>query len=371
MERVIHTPEGVRDIYNGECEQKRKLEKRLHKVMRSYGYKDIETPTFEFFDVFSREIGTTPSKDLYKFFDREGNTLVLRPDFTPSVARAVAMYFMEETKPIRLCYSGSTFINSSSYQGRLKEATEMGVEFVGDPSADSDAEILSLIVDLLCTAGLKKFQVSLGEVEFFKSFLEEADMCPEDIKILRSLISDKNNFGVEEFVDTRKLPEHLKNAFLKLPQLFGGPEILEEAKSLAVNERAKNAIERLERIYEILAVYGCEKYIAFDLGMVSKLNYYTGIIFQAFTYGTGQPIIKGGRYDQLLKHFGKPSPSIGFAMPMENLMNALSRQNITMEVYDDIETITYNGDTYKDAIQRAKELRRDGKNVKLMREDIL
>ena len=89
MERMFHTPEGVRDVYNGECEQKLVLEERLHTVLRSYGYQDIETPTFEYFDVFSREVGTIPSKDLYKFFDREGNTLVLRPDFTPSIARAV------------------------------------------------------------------------------------------------------------------------------------------------------------------------------------------------------------------------------------------------------------------------------------------
>ena len=120
MERTIHTPEGVRDIYSQECARKRVLQKKLHKVFVSYGYEDIETPTFEFFDVFSQEIGTIPSKDLYKFFDREGNTLVLRPDITPSVARAASMYFLEKDKSqvIRLCYQGSTFLNSSSYQGR-------------------------------------------------------------------------------------------------------------------------------------------------------------------------------------------------------------------------------------------------------------
>lgn len=89
MNRLFHTPEGVRDIYNGECQEKLVLQENLHKVLRTYGYQDIETPTFEYFDVFSDEVGTTPSKDLYKFFDREGNTLVLRSDFTPSIARLV------------------------------------------------------------------------------------------------------------------------------------------------------------------------------------------------------------------------------------------------------------------------------------------
>ncbi len=371
MERMIHTPEGVRDVYNGECAQKHELERRLHRVVHSYGYEDIETPTFEFFDVFSREIGTTPSKDLYKFFDREGNTLVLRPDFTPSIARATAMYFMEEEKPIRLCYSGSTFQNSSSYQGRLKEATEMGVEFIGDGSAAGDAEVLALAVDLLKKSGLTKFQLSVGEVEFFKSLLEEAQMPKETVMELRARISGKNYFGVEELIDEQCLNEELKNTFRRLPQLFGGVEILEEAKMLTRNEKAQRAIRRLEEIYQILSYYGCEEYISFDLGMLSKFNYYTGIIFQAYTYGTGQAIIKGGRYDHLLKYFGKSASSIGFALPMENLMSALSRQNIPIEVKNEVTYVYYNDATLQDAIRQATELRLAGKNVKMMREDMV
>ena len=95
MERLLHTPDGVRDIYNDECERKVRLQNRLHEGLKSYGYRDIETPTFEFFDVFNKSVGTTPSKDLYKFFDREGNTLVLRPDITPSIALAVSKYFQQ------------------------------------------------------------------------------------------------------------------------------------------------------------------------------------------------------------------------------------------------------------------------------------
>ena len=90
MKQLLHTPEGVRDIYKDECARKLALTNRLHKVLHLYGYHDIQTPSFEYFDVFSREIGTTPSRELYKFFDKEGNTLALRPDFTPSIARSAA-----------------------------------------------------------------------------------------------------------------------------------------------------------------------------------------------------------------------------------------------------------------------------------------
>ena len=102
--QLVHTPEGVRDIYGKEYAKKLAVEDFIHKQLNLYGYQDIQTPTFEFFDVFSKEIGTTPSKELYKFFDKEGNTLVLRPDFTPSMARCAAKYFMDEDIPIRFCY---------------------------------------------------------------------------------------------------------------------------------------------------------------------------------------------------------------------------------------------------------------------------
>ena len=131
-DQLLHTPDGVRDIYNGECRQKLLLQEKLHEVLKRYGYRDIQTPTFEFFNIFSKEIGTTPSKDLYKFFDKDGNTLVLRPDFTPSIVRSAAKYYTDDKIPVRLCYMGNTFINSSSYQGRLKENTQCGAELIGE-----------------------------------------------------------------------------------------------------------------------------------------------------------------------------------------------------------------------------------------------
>ena len=208
--QILHTPEGVRDIYNGECRRKQFIQDQLHQVLLSYGYEDIQTPTFEFFDVFSREIGTVPSRELYKFFDREGNTLVLRPDVTPSIARAVAKYFTEEDMPVRLCYMANTFINSSELQGRLKETTQLGAELIGDGSAETDAELLALVVESLLKSGLKEFQVSVGHVDFFQSLLKEAGL-PEEMELeLREFISNKNIFGVKELLDPLELPDPLK-----------------------------------------------------------------------------------------------------------------------------------------------------------------
>lgn len=331
MQRLFHTPEGVRDIYNNECAQKLYLQNKLHRVFENYHYQDIETPTFEYFEVFNEEVGTTSSKDLYKFFDREGNTLVLRPDFTPSIARAAAMYFEEKDMPVRLCYQGNTFVNNSSYQGRLKESTQMGVEFIGDSAVEADVEVLSMAIEMMMAAGLQEFQFSIGQVDFFKALIEESKMNEETIENLRTLISNKNIFGVEELLDRMSLRDGLKEAFLQLPELFGGVEVLDRARALANNGKARDAIRRLRQIFDLLEQKGYGKYISFDFGMLSKYEYYTGIIFQAYTYGTGEPVAKGGRYDNLMEHFGKPEPAVGFGVTMDQLMIALSRQNIQID----------------------------------------
>ena len=149
-----------------------------------------------------------------------------------------------------------------------------------------------------------------------------------------------------------------------MPYLFGDAEILKKAKKLTSNQRAIRAIHRLEEIYEILKCYGYENYVTFDLGMLSKYRYYTGIIFQAYTYGTGEPIVKGGRYDNLLEHFGKAAAASGFGISIDQLMLALSRQNIPVTVPEEEEIIlSYTIENRRDAIVQAVNLRREGKRV--------
>ncbi len=368
--QILHTPEGVRDIYNGECRRKNHVQEVLHGVLHSYGYEDIQTPTFEFFDVFSKEVGTVASRELFKFFDREGNTLVLRPDITPSIARAVAKYFTEEDMPVRLCYVANTFINNSDFQGRLKENTQLGAELIGDGSVEADAELIALVAESLLKTGLTEFQVSIGHVDFFKSLLRESRLSEETEAALRELISNKNIYGVRELLDPLPIRLGLKEAFAAVPDLFGSVEILEKADACAVTEDAKRALERLRRIYDLLCSYGYENYITFDLGVVSKYKYYTGIIFQAYTYGTGEAVAKGGRYDTLMDHFGKPAPATGFAFVVDRLLNALSRQTVAMDVKVPKAMIVYRASQAELAIQKAVELRGQGMAVELVPERI-
>ncbi len=364
--RLLHTPEGVRDIYNMECARKRILQEKLHNLLKLYGYHAIETPTFEFFDIFSREIGTTPSKDLYKFFDREGNTLVLRPDMTPSIARCVAKYYGDEEFPVRLCYMGNTFINNSSYQGRLKENTQLGAELVGDNSVAADAEILALVVHALKTAGLQEFQLGVGHVDFFRGLVQAAKLPEETEDSLVELISNKNFFGVEELIDSLHLPQTLEELFAMLGSPCMTDDMLQRAKELAQGFPViLQALNRLEALMDVLPCYGVEKYITIEPGMLSSYHYYTGIIFAGYTFGSGEPIVKGGRYDQLMDYFGKHAPAIGFAVVIDQLLAALSRQKIEIPVENHQILIVYTKTKQKEAIEHAMILREQGTGAAL------
>ena len=371
--KLLHTPEGVRDIYGKEYARKLQVEQKLHDIIATYGYEDIQTPTFEFFDVFSKEIGTTSSKELYKFFDKEGNTLVLRPDFTPSMARCAAKYFMEDKAPIRFSYMGNTFTNTSNLQGKLKEVTQMGVELIDDASVEADAELISLVIEALKNTGLKRFQVSIGQVEYFKGLCEEAGLDEETEYDLRACISGKNFFAAQELLDERNVVAPYRDVLLKVADMFGNMTSLSDAKALVNNKRSLAAIERLEQLYEVLKLYGVEEYVSFDLGMLNKYNYYTGVIFKAYTYGVGDAVVKGGRYDNLLQRFGKEAPAVGFMITIDELIEALDRQRVELELPAPKEKLCYKASDKADfqaKLSRARELRANGIAVELIREDV-
>ena len=370
MRQSLHTPEGVRDIYGGACARKHYVEQKLFSVLTGYGYHPIETPSFEFFDIFGKEVGTTPSRDLYKFFDREGNTLALRPDITPSIARSAAKYYMDEELPLRFCYKGNTFINHHSLRGRLKECTQLGAELMGDAAGDADAELLSMIVDCLHAAGLKEFQISVGHADIFSGLTEAAELAQEEIAELRELLSNKNFYGVEAFVGGRDLPEDLKRCFGVLRCMYTSGEELEQFKQDArPYEKVYRALEWLQSLQELLLLYGIDGYVSFEPGMVSEYHYYTGILLAGYTYGTGEPIVKGGRYDRLLPMFGKNTPAIGFAIVVNQLLEALARQQIEVPLTHHTQLIVYTKEHQEDAVVTARKARGGGAQVELMRFD--
>lgn len=183
---LLHTPVGVRDVYGKECAVKLTIENNINKVFNLYGYHNIQTPTFEFFDIFNKERGSVASKNLYKFFDREGNTLVLRPDITPSIARLAAKYYMDVNVPIKLCYNANTYVNNSELQGKLKENTQLGCELINDDSVEADAEMIALAVESLKASGLGRISCRNRSCRFLQGLIEEAALMKKQKKIKRN-----------------------------------------------------------------------------------------------------------------------------------------------------------------------------------------
>ncbi len=362
---ILHTPDGVRDIYGMECGDRKIVTDKIHRVMKSYGYQDIDTPTFEFFDVFSEEINDADAKELYKFFDKEGNTLVLRPDFTPSIARCASKVLLESGEPVRVCYRGNTFLNTSNLQGKLKENENIGIELMNDNSLYADAEAIALLIEALKATGLNDFQISIGDADYYKGLCEEAGIDSETEEEIRTQITGKNYFAAENIMLSRDIPEKYISLIVKVSEFIGSDEALDMAQSQVSNERSLNAVKRLKKLYKVLTCYGVEKYVSFDLGMLSKFNYYTGVIFSAYTYGVGDAIAKGGRYDNLIGKYGKSAPSIGFSIVIDDLMSALYRQNAEIEHEKECIVVEYKEDEFEAALEKARELRNNGEIVVL------
>ena len=328
MNDLLHTPEGVRDIYNGEYEQKLLIESKVHEVFVKEGYRDIQTPTFEYYDLFDSNIGTTPGKDLYRFTDRDGETVVLRSDFTPSIARCAAKYFMEDESTLKFTYKGNTFSQTSELQGKLRETTQMGVDMIGDGSAEADIEVIMLACNAISAVSDKRFVISLSHIDFFKGLCEEIGLNAEAEIRLRDLVTNKNFVAARQYLIS-DLPEGINlndeqiDRIMRIEELAGGPDILNTAEVLVNNARSRSAIERLKQIYRSLSAAGMGDRIAFDLSMLNKYSYYTGVIFKAYMSGVGDAIAKGGRYDNLLKEFGKDAPAVGFVIVIDDLLQAV------------------------------------------------
>lgn len=365
---LLHTPGGVKDTYGVLCANKLKVQDAVHNVLRSYGFRDIQTPAFEYFDIFNKERGTVASKEMFKFFDRGNNTLVLRPDMTPPIARCVAKYYKDEHMQLRLCYIGNTFVNTDKYKGKLQEVTQAGAELFNDGSSDADAEMVALTAECLLKSGLKEFQIEAGHAGFFNGLAEEAGFSEKDTAKLRSLIESKNFFGVEDLLDNLTVSKELKEIFLKLPDMLNNlDEAIDFVKARSKSETVYKAMERLKKLESIIQSYGFGDYVTIDLSMLSNYNYYTGVIFRAYTYGNGEAVATGGRYDGLVSQFGKEAPAIGLAIVIDQLMTALSRQKLLdTDIVQGI-IILYPQSLRDVALKNAEEMRSKGKIVQLVR----
>ena len=363
---LLHTPDGFRDVYGEDCAAKSVVAAGMHKVMELYGFEEIEPPAFEFFNVFVQGASTVSTREMFKFFDRDGNTLVLRPDFTPGIARCAARYYAGEDFPIRLCYRGNTYRNTENYRGRPKEVTQLGAELINDASVDADAEMIAMLIECLKQSGMREFRLEIGHAEFLNGLLEEAALSEPQTRALKQLIAQKNVSGVEALLRDQEMDPQVRALLTDLPMLFGDlTEVCSQAERTK-SERSRKAVESLKRLHEILTSYGIEAYLTYDLGLLSAHDYYTGILFKAYTYGEGDALALGGRYDRLIAGFGKEAPSIGFAILLDPLMSALKHQGTPVAIPEKT-LVLYSAADRARAIEYANRLRSAGTLAAIVR----
>ncbi|MBE6047371.1 MAG: ATP phosphoribosyltransferase regulatory subunit [Clostridium sp.] len=362
MGKKYITPEGTRDIVLKECKIKRMLQKNIEKILDSWGYDEIITPTIEFYDTINSGFEALREEELYKFFDNKGKIMALRPDMTIPIARVVASKFKEVKEPLKFRYCANVFRVHESLGGKKNEYTDCGVELIGEVEEKSDLEILVTALDVLNVLEKYKYKLEIGNVRFFNSAVEELNLDYDEKTKLSQLIHRKSLKELEEYLDSLNLNERYRKLFLKLPWLFGGKEILEEGKKYCFNKEMKESIEYLKNLSKDLEQLGYGDIVYYDLGMVPTVNYYTGITFRGYVDGVGTTVLSGGRYDKLISKFGEDRPAVGFSINLDSVLDIIKDEEIQeKETY----IIFYNETNKVDAFKKSSELRNAGNVVKM------
>ena len=351
----LETPYGTRDFLPREAVAKRAVELNLAKLFSSFGYEEVVTPTMEYLETLTISGGQEIAPHLFKMFDRNNRTLALRHEMTTPIARMAVNRLKDSPMPLKLSYNSNVFRFRQNQPGRECEFYQAGVELLGISNAFADAEIIALAAQALSVSGLKEFKICLGQVEFASGLME--NLSPDiqaEIKsaIERHDIVALNNLDVD-------------SALKKIPTLQGGREILLAANSIAKNERSRRALDNLTEIYRLLEIYGVSDKITFDLGLIRDFDYYTGMVFEAYSPGVGYSLAGGGRYDHMLKDFGAACPATGFAVGIERILLARKFQGIAEDSRAKDFYLSYAAGLEVAAIRKAAELRATGKIVEI------
>ncbi len=364
-------PEGVSDCLPLECGAKRELIQKLKREFFLWGYDEIETPTFEYYDVFVGDTSSYLQENMIKFFDLKGRIMVLRPDITVPIARIAATKLMNERDILRLCYVQNAFGVREYNESSRSEYTQAGVELLGLGGCSADAEVISLAIHSILTAGLQGFKLDIGHAGYFKGLVEGLGLNEQEIEELRKLIDTKNTVDLEFALTRLKVAKEDKERILALPELFGEREVIAKAREIGKGEACQKALDNLEGILDILEDYGFAQYLSIDLSMLHNLNYYSGVIFRGITNEIGVPVLSGGRYDTLLSEFGRSAPAVGFAMGIKRMMIALEKQgNLYAPVCPKI-LVVCERETRRQAIAYVYEQRKKGISAVLEQQEVL
>ncbi len=315
-------PHGVQDRFLVEAARRRQAEMTVRECFARWGYQEVVPPTFEYYENLSVGASEELKEAMYRFFDHRGHTLALRADFTPQVARMAATKLFDQPMPLRCCYAGSLFRREEPQAGRKREFTQAGVELIGADTAEADAEVVALAIATLEALALRDFQINLGQMAFFRALTY--GLPADNLASIREAIDHKDSARLSAALARASLTRNCQSLLQRLPDLIGGPEVLDEAQSLSASltqrATAAAALERLAEVYRLLDAYGVADRVILDLSEVRGMDYYTGITFRGVAPGLGWPVVSGGRYDELIAHFGRSLAAVGFGLGIERAL---------------------------------------------------
>lgn len=323
--RKFATTPGTRDILPPESDRLVDVQSRVRERFRTFGFREVVTPAFEYSEVIEEPRLRDAS---FKLFDPDNQMLLLRPEMTTPIARLVAQRLQNSPPPYKLSYSLPVYRRASVGHGQSAEFHQAGVEVVGSTSPAEDAGTIALLVGVFESLGLEAgqdFNVVLGQTAFYEGYLRHA--APENGAEILEALAAKDLVGVGAL--TGGLPDEVAEGARAIPRLVGpatDDSILEEAAGYAVGDEAEAALDNLREILAHLEAHGCSEAVILDLGLIGRRNYYTGAVYEAYSPKLGFTLANGGRYDNLLRRFGEPLPATGFAISLERLLTVLPQE---------------------------------------------
>jgi len=310
-----------------EVRQYRYVEEQLRTNFESWNYNEVRSPSIEFVETLSTGVGSELINDMFKFQDFNGKLLALRAEMTGPVARIVTTRMQSAPEPIRLFYINNVFRYTQTNYKPEREFCQAGVELVGCNTSEADGEILALLVDSLKQVGLNEIRIDLGHASLLKNLLNAAGLDSSQKRAIQRLLACRDSIGLKKFMETNSFPSDLRDAFFDLSKCRHLKKLSSVSLSGSKYDKANQQLESLTDLQDNLVDYGVDDFIFFDFSLTKKIEYYTGMVFEASVPNLGLPIGSGGRYDNFIEKFGKLKlPATGFALEIDKVLQALLAQ---------------------------------------------
>jgi ATP phosphoribosyltransferase regulatory subunit len=354
----IALPRGTSDFLADASAKIDYIERRLLHVFDLWGFRRIMTPRLEYEDVLAVGIGDELKGKTYRFEDRQsGRMLALPPDITPQIARIAVTRLAAQPLPHRISYSERVLRQTEIQAGRSREIFQTGVELIGLDSPEADAEMIVMAIEAMKELGLEQFTIDLGQVEFCQGVFQNSALCGEPLRQLRDSVSRKDSSAVAALLKEHHVSPESAREISALPRLFGGREVMDMARDCVTNSRSLAALENLRNVLDLLDIHGVTDFISIDLGETRGLDYHSGITFEGFVSGFGEPVCSGGRYDNLTARYGLNAPATGFTFNLLNILQTVERRpELQKRVATDFLLFNTSHDK-RTALQVARQLR--------------